>query len=394
MKVAFVCEDVHKRGGTERVAWELVRRMATEHEVHVYAVCVSGLPMEKIKWHRIWVPSLPDILRIPLFALLATLVVKRGQFDVVVSQGVNYFRPDYMIVHVVNAEYRKTFRRLRLEGNLADLSWFRVWERRLWFFFAVNAEKQLFRKQGLKIVTLSRGQRKQLTSRYPSIPQNKVFTIYNGVTSADFDTIDRENARTHLRREVGIPGDSRVMLFVGGMWPYKGLYLVVSALSYLTPDVHLIVVGKGDVPALKLYAAEKDVGIRVHALGFREDVSVFFRGADVFVFPSYYESCSLVVLEALAAGLPVIAAGFNGVTEVVKEGYNGFIVKREARDIAEKARFILSSRRLAETMGARSRAIAGEFTWGKAYRNYANILFSPHLDVRRSADVVLSADLP
>lgn len=170
------------------------------------------------------------------------------------------------------------------------------------------------------------------------------------------------------------PGPARVVLFVGGEWWRKGLSHVIDAVSFLGRRYYLAVAGRGPKDEYLARARQQGVAGRVRFLGLRRDMPALYRGADALVLPSYYETFSLVTLEAMASGLPVFVSRFNGPNDYLRDGANGFYVEREGRDIAARIKAAFSDEgRLAEIAVA-ARETARRFTWDRAAAALETIL--------------------
>ena len=136
-------------------------------------------------------------------------------------------------------------------------------------------------------------------------------------------SVDREAKR----REIGVPTDSFLMLSVGELNENKNHQVVIKALAKLNdPTVHYAIAGVGDKKDYLLDLA-KQLGIseQVHLLGYRTDVEELVRTADLFCFPSQREGLGLAAVEAMACGLPVVAAENRGTREFVYPDKNGFL---------------------------------------------------------------------
>jgi UDP-glucose:(heptosyl)LPS alpha-1,3-glucosyltransferase len=111
----------------------------------------------------------------------------------------------------------------------------------------------------------------------------------------------------------------------------KGLREAIAALAAATdPRLVLLVVGKQDPSAYRKLAVEHAVSDRVIFAGSTTDPYAFYRAADFFVLPTRHDPCSLVVLEALAMGVPVISTIFNGACEIMTDGNHGFVLRDPA----------------------------------------------------------------
>lgn len=360
MRVAFVVEDLNRRGGTERVVYELAHRLGRRHEVDVLAATADGFDPGVVSWRCVPVPDVPTLLRVPWFARASARAASAGSYDVVVGQGVNCLAADYMLVHTTNAQ--KAYVTFNLLDRRTPRGFLREVEQRAWFAYACRAEEYLLRK-GVRVVALSADVKKEILTRYPFVEGRRVTVINNGVERAEFEVPDRPARRLSLRKSLGVPEDAFLLLFVGGEWHRKGLLHAIDALLYLPRSVHLLVVGKGAERRWRKYCRRLGVAGRAHFFGTTDDPRSLYSASDVFVLPSYYEAFSLAVLEAAAAGLPLLVAPFNGASDVVTDGFNGYIVAREGPDIALKVRELLTNPGARRRMGENARETSLVFTW-------------------------------
>jgi glycosyltransferase involved in cell wall biosynthesis len=143
-------------------------------------------------------------------------------------------------------------------------------------------------------------------------PHNRVDVIYNGVDTQGFA------AATGNREKFSLPKDAFLLLFVGDLrTPRKNLGTVLAALKHLPEHVQIAVAGF--LPGSPYPEQAKALGIahRVHFLGLVKEMPVLMHSVDAFVFPSRYEAMSLSLLEAMAAGLPVVTARTAGGAEII-----------------------------------------------------------------------------
>lgn len=169
-------------------------------------------------------------------------------------------------------------------------------------------------------------------------------------------------ARGALRALLRVPGDAPVALFVGSDYARKGLDRAIAALAALPGALrgtHLAVAGADRAQPYRRLARQLGVGARVHLLGARDDVARLMQGADLLVHPARREAAGLVLLEALAAGLPVLA------TEVC--GYAPHVVQSGAgRVLREPYDARIATAALAAMLASPSRA-----RWADAARVWA-----------------------
>jgi glycosyltransferase involved in cell wall biosynthesis len=123
-----------------------------------------------------------------------------------------------------------------------------------------------------------------------------------------------------LRGGLGVPDAAIIAVAVGGMEPNKGFDLLIDAAAMLDHGVHVVLVGGGTVEAraaMEERARRLGVSARVHFLGHRSDARAVAAACDVFVLPSRSEGFPVVMLEAMAAGVPVVAADVGGVRDAL-----------------------------------------------------------------------------
>jgi len=215
------------------------------------------------------------------------------------------------------------------------------------------------------VVNLTRQEDADLRRTYPGFAPRTV-VIGNGV---DTDRYRPDpDSRAAARAELGLT-DEPVVLFVGHEYERKGLPLVVDAVAGLD-GVHLVVVGGTPdmVAAGRSDAAARGLGGRVHYVGQQADPRRYFHAADVFAFPSAYESYGLVILEALASGVPVVASPVGCVPELIVDGVNGYAAGRDAVAIATALRRVID--RGPGTWTQDARASAETRSWRNVAREY------------------------
>lgn len=150
-----------------------------------------------------------------------------------------------------------------------------------------------------------------------------VTRIYNGV---EVPSGHGQPATSALRRELGLPDDVLLVGTVGRLDPIKdqaGLVRVFQEVKRRIPSSHLVLVGDG--PERETLQSLRTDGI--HLLGMRSDVAAILAQLDVFVLPSLNEGISNTILEAMAAGLPVVATAAGGTPELIRHEENGLLVK-------------------------------------------------------------------
>lgn len=165
-------------------------------------------------------------------------------------------------------------------------------------------------------------------------------------------------AAAALRARFDIPESDRLLTFVGRIGREKNVDLLVEAMAHVTTrGARLLIVGNGPYrPDLERHIAALGVGDRVTFTGYlqRDDVAAAYAASDAFFFASTSETQGLVVAEAMASGLPVIAVEDLAVGDAVTDGVNGFLTAETPEALAEAADRVLTDPSLRAAMGAES----------------------------------------
>jgi glycosyltransferase involved in cell wall biosynthesis len=159
------------------------------------------------------------------------------------------------------------------------------------------------------------------------------------------------------------PGDTLRVLFVGSLGQRKGLSYLFEACRQLQGAIELTVIGTR--PQVDCAILDRELAnVRWIASCPHHQVLTEMAAHDVFVFPSLFEGFGLVLLEAMAMGLPIITTAHTAGPDLIEEGKEGFIVPiRSSRAIAEKLALLHENRALRDEMSRNARKRAGEFTW-------------------------------
>ena len=194
---------------------------------------------------------------------------------------------------------------------------------------------------------------KRFISEKVGIPVRRLRVIYNGITPAP---PVEESEIERCRSELGIKSGDTVLGAVGSLYPVKGHRFLLDAMPIVLqrfPNTVLIMAGRGELGvSLKEQAKRLGIEEKVRFLGMREDVPRLLALMDVFVLPSLSEGLSMALLEAMAAGKPVVATRVGGNPELVEEGKTGLLVRAEdASNMAGGLVRILGNRSMMRELG-------------------------------------------
>ncbi len=192
------------------------------------------------------------------------------------------------------------------------------------------------------------------------------------------DPLPIANAKPIDRRELGIADDAPVLLWAGRLDPVKGLDELIDAFARLARErpCHLVLAGEGAYrPQVQAQIRQSGCAERILMLGARSDVPSLFKSADVFVFPSHTEGLPNALLEAMAAGLPCVAADVAGCRDIIADRVDGLLTKpRDAGHLAEVLRQVLDDPEWARRLGqAASAKVQRMFRLDRCLQTYLNL---------------------
>jgi glycosyltransferase involved in cell wall biosynthesis len=335
----------------------MLRALAAEHEFIVFAVEFDNPWPDKIRFIRVPSPMRPLAALFVIYHVNALLCYGlyrlRGgaKPDLVQALESNLTFGDLLYSHFCHGMYLK--RHWKRSGARGLRGAFR------WLDHQLHAWMERFTYPRAKYVVVpSRGLARELKEEFPYI-EDKLSVLPNPI-SLDRLQVPPEFDRQALRHSLGIDEQDLVCLFVAlGQFERKGLPLLMQALG--TPGMErfkLIVVG-GESDLIARFGANYQLGDRVKFVGMQSDVRPYLWSSDVFVFPSLYETFSLVTYEAAASGLPIVVSQLYGVEDLLVDGDNGFLIETSVAGVrAGLERFLSLSPEARHAMGQRARLAA------------------------------------
>ena len=385
MKICIVTHKVRKGDGQGRVNYEVAKEAIRQrHNLTLVASEVAPELAENrdVNWVSIPVAGYPtEFVRNFIFAQksAAWLGQNRADFDLVkVNGAITMGAADVNAVHFVHSSWwRSPVHIFRTRKDIYGLY--------QWLFTGANAywEKQAFHQAKI-IIAVSEKVATELVNI--GVPRQKIRVIVNGVDLEEF--IPGVTSRSLW----GLPENVTLALFAGDIrTPRKNLDTVLQALKKV-PNLHLAVVGDTQGSPFLELANNLGISERVHFLGYRRDIAKIMQATDFFVFPSRYEACTLVLLEALASGLPVITATATGGAELVTPEAGIVLSETDNVDsLAASLSVLASDRSLRQQMGEVARTIAQQHSWKKMAQNYLDIFEELIINEKHSSHPHLSS---
>lgn len=374
MKLCVVTHSLIKGDGQGRVNYEIVAEALRQgHQVTILASQLDQKLAQdrRLDWVYIPVKNFPtELIRNIAFSWQSAKWLKknRSQFDLIKINGaITSASAELNAVHFVHSSWLK--------------SPVHTWQQRKdfyglyqWLYTFLNAfwEKQAFAR-AKAIVAVSQKVKQELLDI--GVSGDRVEVITNGVNLQEFAP------GTSDRAGLGLPNNVVLALFAGDIrTPRKNLDTVLQAISQVS-NLHLAVAGDTKDSPYPQLAEKFGISGRVHFLGYRRDMSDLMKAVDLFIFPSRYEACSLVLLEAMASGIPVITAQTSGGAELVSPEC-GFVLSdpNDLTPLTQVLKQLTKTPELRKKMGLQARQIAEQNSWMQMANKYIE-LFKKHRDV-------------
>ena len=309
-------------GGAERYSVALVEQLAARHEIHVFAQEIAH-QWPGVIYHRISRPLMKPRWLNQLWFAWRTWYATRYGFDIVHSHE-NTWHGDIQTVHVLPVKYNLFH---RLTGWRRAFRYVKVTlSPRLLTYLALEHLRYTSRP-GRKIVVTSGSLQSIMKTAYPNC-SSALCVISPGITMPALPVTAQRKSQS--RTSLGLPASAYCLLFVANDYRKKGLEVLLEALEKLSENVVLAVVGHStQIPLFKPQINRLRLNSRVFFLGSLKDVGPAYEAADCLVHPTLEDTFAMVVLEAMAHGLPVVVSSsrYCGISELLQSGLNALIVK-------------------------------------------------------------------
>ncbi len=370
MKVALTYPGVHRRGGVERVVFEIARFLASRaHTVEVFANEWEEDSSASIRYHHVPVQTRPGFLRPVSYRRACSEALKAVKYDVLSTHGCECPFEGVFWAHSVHRAWLDHSSRLRSPFSPARI------KQRLNPIHPIllRMEAEHFRKRRYrKVIALTADVQADLF-RFYGVPDTDVVVIPDGYSPEEFSYPTAVGRREEMRSQLGYRAEDRVVVFVANELERKGFGPLLRAIASLKEDrVKLLAVGRLDPQAYAGEIAQLGMQGRVKFTGPTREVARYYAASDLFALPTQYEAWGLVIVEAMACGLPVVTSRLAGAAITVCEGRNGSLLDNP-RDPAEIAAHL---KPLVERGGLREE-IAGsvaDYTWEKILLQFEGVL--------------------
>ena len=336
LRIAIVSPEVGAGAGVPHYWLALAGALSRDHEVHVFTAKTDRDGLEGVDFHRVPAVTFGWFLSHMTFYLAARArflfrrLAFQKPFDVVLGVGALTPFADVTTVHFVQAREIELQRqglipRPRPLAGLAALD-YALYSRTMAWLGA-----RFYRGSKASIVAISQSV-KQDIALFEGANPAAISVVPNGVDVERFSPANRERYRVATRESLGLAETDVAVLFVGNSWGRKGLSTAIEAIDGPDQsDVRLIVVGDGD-PSSFVQSLPAELAERIIFVGPKStDVERYYAASDIFMLPTLYEPFGLVILEALASGLPSIFSACAGASEWLEDGVDAVVPARSVR---------------------------------------------------------------
>ena len=360
-------------GGVERRIIETTKRLSSQADISVYCGTKAGFkePANLNGVNVVPCHSTDHLFPLDNWSFNRGLAKQAGVFEADVYEAHNvsaYGVPKLLaqknlkkpFIHIVHGPLRDEY-----EQGLHEQQSLRGRAANLYMRHLAHLEEQMARK-ATQIIAVSNYSKGKILEDYP-VDEAKVRVIPNGVDPQKFTPAEPSAT---FKQQFGL-GDEPCVLFVGSLIPRKGLPFLVEAAENIVKahkTAKFLIVGEGPLKnQLAGAISTRNLSGNFIFLGnFKDDMlPAIYNCADVFVLPSIQEGQGIVLLEAEASGKPVVAFDVGGVSEAVRNGETGFLLRRgDTKGFASEVSKLLSDAALRRKMGAEARRfVVEDFTW-------------------------------
>lgn len=359
-------------GGVERVALQLLRFEAARRSTCFVGEAVEA---ESIPHHRVRVPAnLPSSLRPLAFRRAAGAALRNLRPTTTLSFGANCPPGDVYWVQSVHRAWLQDggdvyFRGVPVPSGVRRLLLRHQVLLRLEHDYFVNHHPRA-------ILCTSQREADDLMRLY-GVDPSVLRIVPNGFDGRAFNVARREQDRAVMRKQIGALDDEIVLLMIANEWHRKGLGVVLEAVAALA-DRRLRIDLVGAQPPTDYEPLAQRLGLadRVRWHGPSFDVANFHAAADVFVLPTTYEPFGMVIVEAMASGLPVVTSRLAGAATAIEHGGNGLLLDdpRSCAELTDALRRLLDSDVRTRT-GTEAALSVADYEWQRVLARVDRLIF-------------------
>jgi UDP-glucose:(heptosyl)LPS alpha-1,3-glucosyltransferase len=358
MKIAIIRQKFVLYGGAEQFVQGYIHQLAEAgHDIHIFANQWAPADHTNIHIHHVPTYEFNAFTRTLSFAWFSAKEVEKESFDIIQSHEKTWKQDVYRVGDGCHKEWLDQRKRF-LPALKRFFLTFNPFHQLI-----LKLEKNMFESgQCRKFIAISQMVKEDILKHY-RCPSENISVVYNGVDLERFHSKNKTLYRQRIRKELGIPENSTLILFVGSGFERKGLKYLLQATQFLrSEDWRLLIMGKGK---WNRYLQFAPANLRSRLI-YKEpvpDIEKYYSAADIFALPSIYEPFGNANLEALATGLPVITSRHCGAADIIQHGLNGLIVENpeSPKEIADNINNLFDPA-LRQSMSQKAQTLAEKFS--------------------------------
>ncbi len=361
LKIAILVRRFITTGGMERYCVEVTRRLARNHDVHVFAQEYIWEGPERITFHRI--PKFftkPSFLNLLVFSFFTRRSLDES-FDIVHShERVTHF--DTLTVHCPCfrthiAKEKRWWKKVLIWSSV-------LFSPRKMAYLWLEKRQFAYHDRRL-LIAVSKKIKENVRETY-HLPDGYFSLAYPGVDSEPLKRAHNSENRERMRAGLGIGEEDLIVLFVGTEFRRKGLDTLLEGFAVIHGNnMKLLVAGGGDPRGYQRLAGRLGIGDRIIFLGLVDDIENVYAMSDIYILPTLSEPAGMSPIEAMAAGLPTVlsSAKYAGSAELITN--NEAIILENPEQPQEIARSLtrLMDGKTRSDLGKRGRQLAEQLTW-------------------------------
>ena len=340
MKIALnIYKYLPTKGGGEGYLANFADQLAERgHEVHIFASEWEN-NNSRLHYHSVPVIRYPKFLKDVSFVINSYNRMAKSDYDIVHvvgrALGMNVFNPHCGVERAW----------LKQDILSASCSFYRFLKHITRFFslrqnFILWLDRKQYTGKGVSRIIAISDMIKSDIVKYHNIDPQKIDVVYNGVDLKRFNPDNKNKYRKAMREKLSL-GKELVILYISNNFRLKGLLTLVKSLGELKKtgkDFKALIIGRGRDSSYRKIAKKLNCLENLMFLGHVKDIEKYYAASDIYVHPTFYDSCSLVTTESLASGLPVITTIYDGASGIMDDGKDGFVMRdpEDHRALAEK----------------------------------------------------------
>lgn len=374
--------DLTPWGGQDRSTLEIAWNLNKKHPLEVHSYQLVGYDnwpnMKHIAYDK--KVSKPALLKYIHYHLTSKQNLKNTKSDIIQSTGTASLQSDIVQVQFIHHAWQAERQKLKIDeidhNPLAKKLYHSLLTQ-----FNLTLEKYLY-APNKHYIAISHSIKKDLME-YFNIPSEKIDIVHHGVNPEHFypylDSLEARDSRSKIRQELNINPNKVVLLHVGAINNRKGVLNSMKVIKRLKDygfnNIHYLAVGSGNTQPYLEWAKKNNITDHVSFISHSKDIRHYYWAADLFFFPSLYEPFGLVILEAMACGLPTIASRSAGASELIEENVSGVTIPNST-DIENMCQILdplLKNPQYLKHMSEEARKTALEHSWEKVAERYSAV---------------------